>query len=210
MYCLTRYEMKFGDIVIPARTKCDVVNKLQTETVDAPGVHVTMIVHNCEADINHIKNENEVIKFHSNVNNSTLCGLAISTNTQAVYMDAGDRLYYEKGLYDWQLEKIFGIEKIPEGLLLGKYKYNGKDAKLHDVIEYLEEEFTEWVQSNCEFYSLDEDDIENGEGLEDSQPEDMVLSDKGIKIFYEKQLEYQKRLETTGFTYEFNGGLIWE
>ena len=210
MYCLTRYDMKFGDIIIPARTKCMVINEVRTDTVDAPGVYVRLLVRNYDVKLDNIENENKVIKYNRNVNDATIRGLTVDTDTTAVYMDAGDKLYYNTGVYDWQLEKIFGEDNIPKDLLLGKYKYNGKDARLQDVVDYLEDEFSEWVQENCDFYTLTEKDIENGEGFDGAEVGDKILSDEGLNQFYKKQLEYQNKLETIGFTYDFKGGLIWD
>lgn len=210
MYCLTRYEMNFGNIVVPARTKCMVINDIRTDTVDAPGVYIRILVKNHEINLNHMQNENEVIKYHNNVNKATLCGIAIDTDTTALYMDAGDKLYHNKGIYDWQLEKIFGKDNVPQNLLLGKHKYNGKDASLQSVIDHLEDEFSLWVEENCDFYILTEEDIENGDGFDGAEPGDTTLSDSGLSQFYKKQLEYQNKLETIGFTYDFKGGLIWD
>ena len=210
MYCLTRYEMKFGDVVIPARTKCTVINKITTDTVNALGVDVRLAVDNYSIKKKNTENENKVTEYHRNINDSALIGMTVSTSTTAVYMDAGDELYRYKGIYDWSLERIFGRDKVPEQLFLGKHKYNGCDARLRDVIDYLENEFNEWIMNNCEFYSLTEDDIENGEGLGGSEPGDQILSENGLEQFYKKKLEYQNKLETIGFTYDFTGGLIWE
>jgi hypothetical protein len=124
-------------------------------------------------------------------------------------MDAGDKMYWDYGLYDWQLEKIFGKDNVPQNLLKGKYAYYCKDARLQDVVEYLEEEFAEWVQENCEFITLTEEDIENGFGFDDAEEGDTTLSQKGIEQFENKCLEYQNKLEVTGFTYDFQGGLTW-
>ena len=210
MYCLTRYEMRFGDIVVPARTKCMVINEIRTDTVDAPGVYVRLLVKNSDVKLNVIKNKNKVIQYNRNVNNAVMCGLVLDTDTTAVYMDASDKIYYHTGIYDWQLEKIFGKDKVPRHLILGKYEYNGKDASLESIIDYLEDEFSEWVQENCDFYTLTEKDIENGEGFDEAEVGDKILSDEGLIQFYKKQLEYQNKIETIGFTYEFSGGLIWD
>lgn len=209
MKCITRYEMKFGDIIVPARTQCRIINKPDTFTADASGVQINVVVENYDINAEYKENENKVIKYRYNVNDASLSGIFIRTNTQSVYMNAGDKMYWDYGLYDWQLEKIFDKGNIPEGLFKGKYAYYGKDAKLQDVIEYLEEEFAEWVQENCEFIALTEEDIEDGLGFDDAEEGDTTLSQNGIEQFEKKCLEYQNKLETTGFTYDFKGGLIW-
>lgn len=210
MYCLTRYDMKFEKMEVPARTKCSVINKITTDTVNAPGVDIKLAIDNYALKKPYKENENRVIRYWQNVNQSCLEGIVIDTSTEAVYMDAGDRLYLYSGLYDWELCKIFGEEKVPKKLLLGKHNYNGKDAKLRDVIDYLEDEFNEWVENNCEFNILSKEDIENGEGFDGAGVGDKVLSDLGIEQFNKKKLEYQKKLETTGFTYDFRGGMIFD
>lgn len=35
MNCITRYELKFGDLIIPPRTKCKIINKPNTFTANA-------------------------------------------------------------------------------------------------------------------------------------------------------------------------------
>lgn len=207
MYCFTRYEMKFGDMVIPAKTKCRVINKINTDTVDAPGVQIDVVIYNHNLGNQNIGNDNEVIKHHCNVNNASLDGILISTNTQAVFMDAGDRIYRDKELYKWQIEKIFGKNNIPNSLIVKNEEY-GKYAQLGYVIDYLEEEFSEWVAENCEMKEVTEDDIEN-EYIPDFEVGDRILSCKGLEAFYQKKEEYQKKLEQIGFTYDFRGGLIW-
>lgn len=208
MKCITRYDMKFGDLIVPARTECIIIGTPKTYTVDAPGVQLNIVIYNHDLRIPNTENENEVIKYRSNVNRASLDGILIHTNTESVYMDAGDYVYKDYGLYDWQLEKIFGKENIPEGLIIGKHEYNGKDAKLSAVVDYLEEEFADWVGENCDFRTLTEEDIEDF-AFSDFEVGDTTLSDTGLKQFEEKCLEYQKRLETTGFTYNFEGGLNW-
>ena len=210
MYCLTRYDMKFGDMVIPARTKCMVINEVRTDTVDAPGVYIRLLVRNYDVNLKDTKNENKVIRYNRNVNDATIRGLTVDTGTTAVYMDASDKLYYNTGIYDWELERIFEDDNVPKNLLIGKYKYNGKDARLESIIDYLEDEFSEWVQENCDFYTLTEEDIENDFYFDGAKAGDKTLSDKGLNQFYKKQLEYQNKLETIGFTYDFKGGLIWD
>lgn len=211
MKCITRYEMKFGDIVVPERTECTIVGKQHDYNADCSGVQLNLIIRNWDIGLKDKANENKVIKYKSNVNSASLNGIFVHTNTQSVYVYADYCIYENYGLYEWQLEKIFGKDNMPKNLLKGRYQYNGKDSSLMEVIEYLDEEFAEWVRDNCEFMELTEEDINNDyctfEGFEVG---DSVLSDLGVKQFKEKQLEYKKRLETTGFTYNFTGGLIWD
>jgi hypothetical protein len=92
--------MKFGDIIVPARATCRIINKPNTFTVDASGVQINVVVDNYDINAEYKENENKVIKYRYNVNNASLSGILIRTNTQSVYMDAGDRMYWEYGLYD--------------------------------------------------------------------------------------------------------------
>lgn len=208
MKCITRHEMKFGDVVIPARTECIIVNKPKTYTVNAPGVQLNIVINNYDLKLPDKENENKVIEFRNNINDASLIGLYIHTNTQSVYMYADDDMYKDYGLYDWELKNIFGEGNVHENLIIGKHVYNGKDAKLSDVVEYLEEEFSEWVSEKCEYMTITEDNIEDYDFYE-FEIGDTTLSDLGLKQFEEKCLEYKKKLETTGFTYDFKGGLIW-
>lgn len=209
MKCITRYEMKFGDIIIPERTECIIVNKDDRFTPNAPGVSLDVVVDNYDIKKKYIANENKVIKFRNNVNNASLKGFLIDTNTESVYMDADNKIYYDYRISEWQLEKIFGKGKIPDGILIKDYGW--RETELFKVIEYLDEEFSDWVSGNCEFIKLTAEDIENGVGLSDSEPGDKVLSDGGMIEFENKCYEYKRILEeATGFTYKFKGGLIWE
>lgn len=203
--------MKFGDIIVPARTLCTILGKESYYEADAPGVQLNMIVHNWDIKRDDIENSNKIMKYRSNINEATLSGILISTNTQSVYMDASSEVYYDYGLYDFQLEKIFGKDNIPEKLFLGKYQFNGKDSRLRDVIAYLEEEFTAWVFKNCDFITITKSNIEDYEPYNSElSVGDTTLSTLGLEQFYEKQLEFKKMLEVTGFTYNFKGGLTWD
>lgn len=209
MKCITRYEMKFGDIIIPERTECTIIGKEHEYNVNCSGVQLNLAIRNWDIGLKDKTNENKVIKYKSNVNSASMEGFLVHTNTESVYIYADYHVYKNYGLYEWQLERIFGKGNVPKNLLKGRYEYNGKDSSLIEVIEYLEEEFAEWVQENCQFIVLTEKDIESDYGLEGFEVGDRTLSELGLEQFKEKQLEYKKRLETVGFTYDFTGGLIW-
>lgn len=210
MKCITKYEMKFGDVIVPARTECIIVNKPRMYTVNAPGVQLNVIVRNCDLKLKDIDNENKIIKYGSNINRATLDGICIHTNTESVYMCAYDYMYnnYDYVLNLWQLEKVFGKDNIPKNLTREDTLLMSKHATLSDVVEYLEEEFADWVSDNCNKRELTEDDMDEYEfyGFEVG---DTTLTDEGLKKFEEKCLEYKNKLETIGFTYDFKGGLIW-
>lgn len=203
--------MRFGQYCVPAGTKANIMNNPKTDTVDAPGVYLTIAVDLWDIKINgkepelvsdtRIKNELE------DKTDSEMTGIVVSTNTSEVYMDADDKLYKEKELYEWQVLKIF-LNSIPESI--SKAKYNDKRYMLCSVVDYLEDEFSEWVQKNCHFRKVTKHDIENGDAFDGAEPGDRMLSDTGVKQFEEKKAEYQNKLHNIGFTYEFRGGLIWD
>jgi hypothetical protein len=209
MWCVTRKDMKFGDYFIPSGTKCTVINKLDTTTVDAPGVHLKLSIslwdmRNGKPCV--VTEVNIPDEFSGSRYSPTLVGVVINASTQDVFMDAGDRLYDDKQLYGWQVQKVVG-EEIPESITKAKYSNN---YTLSSVIDFLEDEFSEWVQTNCHFRKLTKRDIENGNCFDGAEVGGKILSDKGLQQFEDKKREYQKRLETIGFTYDFHGGLIWD
>lgn len=210
MKCITRYEMKFGDLTIPARTECIIVNKPDMYTINASGVQLNVVVRNYDLKLRDIENENKVFKHRHNVNNGSLCGICIHTNTESVYMYADDYMHNNYGyeLHLWELEKVFGKDDIPTSLIKTDRGTFGKHAQLLDVVEYLEEEFADWVRDNCDMRELTEDDMDEYEfyGFEVG---DTTLTDEGLVKFEKKCLEYKNKLEIIGFTYDFKGGLIW-
>ena len=205
LYCITRNEMKFGDIVVPARTRCRIIYISDTNTVDAPGVQVTAYVNLFQLGKKDVKNENIRNTYESR---ASMTGIVIHTNTKAVYVNADSERYWYKKLYKWEVEKIFP-EGIPDCII--EEEYGKPTYPLQSVVEYLEEQFAKWVKQNCEFKEVTEEDIENGECHEDCEPGDRILSQTGIEQFEAKKLEMQNLLErATGFTYDFKGGLIWD
>ena len=213
MYCITRKDMKFGQYFIPARTKARVVNTPTSRNGNAPGLHLVIAVDLFDmypnkskgVPLSRVEINDELQKKPYGRTTSTMRGIVIYTNGAQVFLDAGDRFYQDAALYKWQLEKIFTT--IPEGIEKADYS---KDYSLASVVEYLKEEFAEWVQNNCQFHVLTKQEIQDGEGFDGAEPGDRILSFKGMEQFEQKQLVYQNRLEVTGFTYEFKGGLIWE
>ena len=78
------------------------------------------------------------------------------------------------------------------------------------MIEYLEEDFSDWVKENCDFREVTQEDIDEDISHSDFEVGDETLTDYGLKLFEKKKLEYQAKLEIIGFTYDFQGGLIWD
>jgi len=216
MNCITKEDMKFGEYFIPARTKARVINTPQYHEAGIPGLQlliaITLFDMQLEAKrmtgvpMSKTRINNELEKTCFGDTRSQMQGIVIYTHGDKVFLDAGDEFYSRSTLSKWHVQKIVG-EVIPENIAKAEYS---SGYSLESVIEYLENEFTEWVGENCDLKILTEEDIENGEGIDGSDPGDSVLSEIGLLQFYEKQLEYQQRLETSGFTYDFKGGLIWE
>lgn len=214
--CITKNDMKFGEYFIPARTKAKVINTPSSKSADVPGLQLTLAVSFWDMTTKDEKKKGvplTKLQFNNELENnsfgntdSQLKGIVIATNGTQVYLDAEDSFYEDARLSKWQVEKIFE-GKIPESITPGPYtnKYS-----LSEVVCYLEEEFAEWVRGNCHFRKITKREIENGEAFDGASPGDKTLSGTGLEQFYNKQLEYQARLETTGFTYEFKGGLYWK
>lgn len=214
MYCITRNDMKFGEYFVPARTKAKVINKPMYHDAGIPGLQLYISINLFDihpkkktgVPISEIEINNELENVRMGSANSTMEGIVIYTHGDQVYMGAEDEFYKDATLSKWAVQKLFG-EVIPESIDKAQYS---NDYRLDSVIEYLENEFAQWVKDNCDFKVLTAEDIENGEGFDGAYPEDSTLSEVGIRQFEEKQLEYQNRLEITGFTYEFKGGLFWD
>lgn len=208
--------MKFGNYFIPARTRGNLVFNPRSKTVNAPGIYIQVAIglFNMESEESKIKgvplakteivNELEQSRYNEG---SKMTGIVIDSNMSQVYMDADDKFYSDAFLRKRELEKIFG-DVIPEQIEKAPYCKN--EYLLSSVIDYIEKEFAEWVQKNCHFRKVTKKDIENGDALDGAEPGDRQLSERGLQEFNTKLLEYQKKLEVTGFTYEFKGGLYWE
>lgn len=213
MYCITRNDMKFGDYFIPARTKAIVINKPAYREANIPGLYLDIAIRLSDAalkqrktvPINEVEVGNELESTH--YQRSKMVGIEIQTNGEHVFMDAGDSFYNDSMIAEWEVKKIFP-NGVPEALEKAPYHIN--QYMLQSIIDYLENEFAEWVQKNCDFHKLTKRDIENGEGFDGACPGDRILSNSGMEQFDKKKNEYQARLETIGFTYDFKGGLIWD
>lgn len=214
MHCVIKNEMKFGDYVIPARIKARVVNKPSYKEANVPGLHLLLSVRLSDIALMkkesvlltevEIKNEYE----DSYYNSSKMIGIVIETDGTKVLMDAEDKFYDEATLYEFQVKKVLEVDEIPEEIKIAPY--TSGQYYLESLVSYLEDQFAEWVQDNCEFYTYTEEDIENGECYADAEEGDTTLSAKGLEQFENKKVEYQSMLEKIGFTYDFKGGLIWD
>lgn len=214
MLCKVRDEMKFGDFTIPAGTLAEVINTPKYREADIPGLHLELSV----SLLNIAKNTNESVLMteyriineldnrSSAYSGTQMIGIVINTDGTHVYMDAGDKFYREVTITKWKAEKVFD-NKIPENITPQEHS---REYGLRSIIDYLEDEFADWVLDNCHFRKITKREIENNEGFDGAEPGDRILSDRGLEQFYSKQKEYQNKLERIGFTYDFKGGLNWE
>lgn len=214
MYCITREDIKFGEYFIPARTRAIVISKLLPREVNLPGVQLFITVklfdiRRCKSigeqiGKNPINNELEEFQIMSyGYAKSQMTGIEIITRSDKVYLGAEDPLFTHATLSKQQVKNILG-ENVPGSIIKAG---NNKEYLLFSVIRHMENEFAQWVHKNCKFYTLNKQDIEDGEAFTGAEPGDRMLTDKGYEQFYLKQLEYKNRLETTGWTFEFEGGL---
>lgn len=201
MKCITRNKMKFNELVIPARTKGTIIWPLKSFlTPNVPGVSVGIAIALKDIDFHNkdVNNELEKETLYGYTKNQ-MDGITFSTKTNQIYIIPEYMYYDDYKLSLWQAGKILDKEKLDE--------IEPKFAKypLFEIIETLEEEFADWVTDNCKFKKITKREAENYLLFEAG---DKVLVDQ--EKFANKKLEYQKRLETSGFTYNFKGGLIWE
>ncbi|RCX20909.1 hypothetical protein DFR58_101111 [Anaerobacterium chartisolvens] len=212
--CITRKDMKFGGYFIPARSKGVIINKPQYDKV-VPGLNllISISLYNMRTEeerkegvpLSHVERRNELESMDGS-SSARMIGIVVCADGNQVYIDGGHKFYEDAHLTGRQIERILG--QIPPGLHTDEYR---KDYKIRHVIDYMENDFAEWVGLNCEFKPLTKQDIENGEGFDGAAPGDRVLSDAGLEAFFSKQREHQNKLEAaTGFTYGFKGGLIWD
>lgn len=89
MYCITRHELKFGEIVVPARTECQVI-WVSSDVVDAPGVQLTATIPFFKLGMKEIKNKIIIKdKFGNSYGSQVIqTGITIHTNTKAVYISS--------------------------------------------------------------------------------------------------------------------------
>ena len=214
MYFLIKNDMKFGEYFIKGRTRARVINKPRYKKVNIPGLDLYLALNLSEIELNkkesvlvsdiEIKNE-----LDEKSKDTVMVGITIRTDGTKVFMDAGDDFYENATIYESQVKKVLNIESIPEGIKKAEY-FSPTSYYLRGVVKYLEDEFANWVENNCEFYTYTKEDIENSNCREDSEEGDTTLSEKGIEQFENKKSEYQYKLEKIGFTYDFKGGLVWE
>lgn len=213
MYCLTKNDMKFGEYFIPARTKARVIGKPNYKEANVPGLDLYLAVtfwdivlmQKKSALVSEVEIKNEL---EEKSKDTVMVGITIRTDGTKVFMDAGNEFYEDATISEFQVKKVLGTEDIPKEIQ--KVQYMVRPYCLRSVVDYLEDEFAKWVQDNCEFYTYTEEDIENGDCTDDAEAGDTTLSDKGLKQFESKKAEYQEKLERIGFTYDFEGGLVWE
>lgn len=213
MNCIIKNDMKFGEYFIPARTKATVINKPKYKEAGVPGLDLYLAISLWDISlmqeksslISEVEIKNELEK---NNRDTVMTGITVRTDGTKVFMDAGDEFYEKATISEHQAKKVLDMDEIPTEI--EKDNYNVRPYYLRSIIDYLENEFSKWVQCNCEFYTYTEEDIENRDCLSFAEAGDTTLSQKGLEQFELKKMEYQSKLEKIGFTYEFEGGLIWE
>lgn len=213
MYCVIKNDMKFGEYFIPAKTRARVINKPNYKDANVPGLDLYLaitlrdivLMQKKSALLSEVEIENELAEKNKN---TVMVGITISTDGTKVFMDAGADFYEDATISEYQVKKVLGVDDIPKEIK--KVQYMVHKYYLNSVIDYLEDQFSKWVQKKCEFYTYTEEDIENGNCVADAEAGDTTLSTNGLEQFENKKLEYQEKLERIGFTYEFTGGLIWE
>ena len=80
MKCITRYDMKFGDIIIPARTECTIINN-KNYSPNCPGVFMDVIINNWDIDKKEIDAKNDKWCIMNDVENKDDSWLEIRYNT---------------------------------------------------------------------------------------------------------------------------------
>lgn len=196
MYAITIEDMKFGDLYVPARTKCLVVSDLDFDSVNNPEKVIKIMIESYFLG--------ELSKNNSlNTGHAILSGYTITTTLKNVFLDVSDNLFSSREISKIELEKVFGKDSVPK--ILAKVN----KLELFDVVYFLEKEFSVWIEENCNFYLVNEDDVINGE-YSSFNVGDKILSSESVDLYFNKKEEYQKKLENIGFTYNFKGSLIFE
>lgn len=214
MYCLTRRKMKFGDVEIPARTKGYVIEN--DKKFYEPNCHVQLNIFIPFRHLGNIKNIINDLEEKSGFRNYTateMNGYSFHTKTNEIYLDAEDRRYYNHKISKWKADLLFPGNKLDDfkeyikPLEKFKNKWDKDEIFLDDVIGYLELQMINWVEQNGEFRVLEEGDEQLDYG--DWEVGDRLLVN--VNDFNTEKLHIQGKLEeATGFTYDFDGGLIWE
>lgn len=98
------------------------------------------------------------------------------------------------------------LKQIPSNWYINNER--GTEYLVDEVINVINDEFTEWVNKNLKTRKVYKYEKENGDFPEDW---DSVLTDGSSKIYYEKRKELELRFaQATGLYYEFLGGLIFD
>lgn len=196
MYAITIKEMKFGDLYVPARTKCLIVSELDFDSVNNPEKVIKIMIESYF--LGELSKNNSLPTGHA-----ILSGYTISTTLKNVFLDVSHNLFSSREVTNMELEKVFGKDNIPK--ILQKVSR----VELFDLIYLMEKEFSAWIDKNCSFYSVKEEDVINGE-YASFNVGDKILSSESIDLYFDKKQEYQNKLENIGLTYNFKGSLIFE
>lgn len=146
------------------------------------------------------------LTFCDTINDSDkyeLGGIVVTCKTKDVAIDiSSSDCYYNNSVYDWEIKKVLGTHKVPEGINKSDddYKY-----KLSDLVFYMNKELSDWVSKNAIWNKVTQDMLDDGDISSDFEVDDIYLYN--IDDFYEEQIKLKERLEQIGYTYEFDGGL---
>lgn len=205
MYCITRQEMKFNDLTIPARTKGTIITTNNCNSI-SPNCCIKVRVEFSFSNISRDDIYNDLEKNNYPFNPiSKQTGIVVTLPSKLIYLVSTTN---EESIPQWQAEKLLSNEKLKKI----KHQYNKHNLcyyidvyVLRDIIDELEQEFSDWVQKNCTFETLTEENVDDHPLFEVG---DRIL--ENISNFEDRKLEYQNKLENaTGYTYDFKGGLIW-
>jgi len=200
MKCVTKKEIKVKDFVIPARTVGTIIN-MRNQEFDCHSNDLLVMVDLLEFNLEE-KTYAEIYPSDKNEErywpkSTYLRAIVLSITSAEVYLDAED--YYKgRKIYNRQLQEVFD-GNVPNDLKVDQTK----PRILHEVIDYLENEFSDWVEKNCKWHSE--------ETLEDEEEQNnFYMTDESQKRFDYKRRAYQDMLGKIGLIYKFTGGLVWE
>lgn len=128
MKCITRNELTFNNITIPARTECRIIESYRLD--------------NYINDANH----NATIIVRLPIPQGVIDGVCIKLPLNEIYICADNFEFRNYKVNMWKVEKLFKDNIIPNELY--NKNQNGKILLL-DIIFYLEDEFNKWVVTNC-------------------------------------------------------------
>ena len=199
--CVLKEDVNVHGFKIKARTKGLIISPRLPEVDCCVGVSIYINTW----DIKEYPFD-KYVTFNSIINPTGdygLGGIVINTETNNIAIDISSHdYYYNSEIYDWQIKRILNVDTIPNCIHRAEY---GNKYKLIDLVYYMNYAFSEWVSGNGIFEEVAEEMLESEEiSSEFEVGQSYLVNDDD---FYEEQLKYKQKLETIGYTYEFDGGL---